>query len=130
MAAQTGARGKGAADCSRKDRPSRADSRQKKMRGRGGGACTTSAAVWTRQSRLVSEGNSGGGGGGGGGWVLVGAGVWTTSVPPSGQGSTKCVCSVFCFLCLLCSERKIIAFISSVFLKLFDIKIIFFLLGE
>lgn len=128
MAAQTGARGKGAADCSRKDRPSRADLRQ--TRRGGGGARTTSAAVWTQQSRLVSEGNSGGGGGGGRWWVLVGVGVWTTSVPPSGQGSTKSACYVFCFLCLLCSERKIIAFISSVFLKLFDIKIIFFLLGE
>lgn len=130
MAAQTGARREGAADRSRKDGPSRADSPPEENRGWGWGWSThylcssldTAEQIGVRRKLGWRRG-----------WgLVVGAGggrsmdhlraVWTRQY----QVGVLCVL----FPCLLCSERKIIAFISSVFLKLFDIKIIFFLLGE
>lgn len=105
--------------------------------------------------QIRARGKRGGGGGGGGGNTHYRCcsldtaeqiGVrrklgWRRGWGAGGGRSMDHLCAVWTrqyqvgmlcvlFPCLLCSERKIIAFISSVFLKLFDIKIIFFLLGE
>lgn len=125
-AAQTGARGKGAADCSRKDGPSRADSRHEKTGVGGRGVaeegehglpllqsghsradCARRKLGWRRGwGRVMSTG--------GGRSMDHLRAVWIL----------QCQVCVLCVLfpCSLCSERKIIAFIRSVFLKLFDIK--------